>query len=69
MVDVAKMLHKHYDGVIQWFQSKLNNGLLEGVNSLFQAAKRKARGYRSDKNIVAMVYLFAGKLDFSFKMQ
>lgn len=69
MVDVAKMLHKHYDGVIQWFQSKLNNGLLEGVNSLFQAAKRKARGYRSDKNIVAMVYLLAGKLDFSFKMQ
>lgn len=45
MVEVAKMLQKHYDGVIRWFTSKLNNGLLEGVNSLFQAAKRKARGF------------------------
>lgn len=69
MVDVAKMLHKHYDGVVQWFSSKLNNGLLEGINSLFQGAKRKARGYRSDKNIIAMIYLLAGKLDFSLKKQ
>ncbi|MGF9915827.1 ISL3 family transposase [Paenibacillus ehimensis] len=67
MVDVAKMLQKHYDGVIQWFKSKLNNGLLEGVNSLFQAAKRKARGYRSEKNIITMVYVLAGKLNFVLK--
>jgi transposase len=67
MVEVSKMLHSHYDGVVRWFDSQLNNELLEGVNSLFQAAKRKARGYRSDKNIIAMVYLLAGKLNFSIK--
>jgi transposase len=67
MVEVAKMIKKHYDGIIQWFKSNLNNGLLEGINSLFQAAKRKARGYRSDKNMVAMIYLLAGKLDFALK--
>lgn len=65
MVDVAKTLKKHYDGVVRYFTSKLNNGLLEGINSLFQAAKRKARGYRSYENMIAMVYLLAGKLDFS----
>lgn len=64
MVDVDKMLQRHYDGVVRWFTSKLNNGLLEGMNSLFQAAKRKARGYRSHKNMVAMIYLLGGKLDF-----
>lgn len=63
MVDVAKMLKKHYDGVVRWFTSNLNNGLLEGINSLFQAAKRKARGYRSYENMIA-IYLLAGKLDF-----
>ena len=47
--------------------SKLTNGLLEGVNSLFQAAKRKARGYRSEKNIIAIVYVLAGKLNFALK--
>jgi transposase len=67
MVEVAKMLKSHYDGVIRWFTSKLNNGLLEGINSLFQAAKRKARGYRSYENMIAVVYLLAGKLDFSLK--
>jgi transposase len=64
---LIKMIHKHYDGIIQWFSSKLTNGLLEETNSLFQAAKRKARGYRSDKNMVAMIYLLAGKLDFGLK--
>jgi len=67
MVEVAKMLKRHYDGVVRWFTSNLNNGLLEGINSLFQAAKRKARGYRSYKNMIAIVYLLAGKLDFSVK--
>lgn len=67
MAEVAKMLQSHFDGVVRWFSSKLNNGLLEGINSLFQAAKRKARGYRSYENMIAMVYLLAGKLDFSLK--
>ncbi len=67
MVEVAKTLKKHYDGVVRYFTSNLSNGLLEGINSLFQAAKRKARGYRSCKNMIAMVYLLAGKLDFSLK--
>jgi transposase len=67
MIDTAKMIHNHFNGVIRWFTSKLNNGLLEGVNSLIQAAKRKARGYRSDKNLIAMIYLIGGKLDFKLR--
>lgn len=67
MVEAAKTLYKHFDGITRWFSSQLNNGILEGINSLFQAAKRKARGYRSDKNLIAMVYLLAGKLNFSLK--
>jgi transposase len=46
--------------------SRLNNGLLEGVNSLIQAAKRKARGYRSVDNLIAMIYLIGGKLRFDY---
>jgi hypothetical protein len=33
------------------------------INSLVQAAKAKARGYRSTRNLTAIVYLLAGKLD------
>jgi transposase len=64
MIEVAKTITAHYDGILRWFNSRLNNGILEGVNSVFQAAKRKARGYRSHKNIIAMIYLLHGKLDF-----
>jgi transposase len=67
MMDVARRLQNHYDGIVRWFSSQLTNGLLEGINSLFQAAKRKARGYRSEKNIIAMVYVLAGKLNFALK--
>jgi transcriptional regulator with XRE-family HTH domain len=36
---------------------------IEGINSLVQAAKAKARGYRSVRNLKTMIYLLAGKLD------
>jgi hypothetical protein len=35
--------------VLRWYDSKINNGILEGLNSLVQAAKAKARGYRTLK--------------------
>jgi hypothetical protein len=40
----------------------LSNGLLEGINSLVQAAKTRARGYRSKTKMITIVYLTAAKL-------
>jgi transposase len=39
------------------------NGIMEAVNSFVQAAKAKARGYRSIRNLKAIIYLIAGKLE------
>jgi transposase len=61
--DFAAMLESHWQGVIRWHHSRVSNGLLEGLNSLIQAAKRRARGYRSSRNYKAMIYLVAGKLN------
>jgi len=63
MIDAAHTIKRHGDGILRWFNSKIANGLIEGINSLIQAAKAKARGYRSIRNLKAMVYLLAGKLD------
>ena len=63
MIDAARTVKRHWDGILRWFDSKIANGLIEGINSLVQAAKAKARGYRSSRNLKAMVYLLAGKLD------
>lgn len=63
MIDAARTIRRHWDGILRWFDSRIANGLIEGINSLVQAAKAKARGYRSTRNLKAMVYLVAGKLD------
>jgi transposase len=63
VIDAAHTVKRHWDGILRWFDSKIANGLIEGINSLVQAAKAKARGYRSTRNLKAMVYLVAGKLD------
>jgi transposase len=62
--NAAYTIKNHWDGVLRWFTSKINNGILEGINSLVQAAKARARGYRTKRNLITMVYLIAGKLNF-----
>ena len=60
---VARTVKRHRDGILRWFDSRIANGLIEGINSLVQAAKAKARGYRSLRNLIAITYLIAGKID------
>jgi transposase len=64
MIKVAKTIKRHWDGILNWKKSQINNGILEGLNSVLQAAKRKARGYKI-KHFKTIAYLLTGKLDFS----
>ena len=41
MIKLAQSLKRHKDGILKWFETKMTNGLLEGINSLVQASKRK----------------------------
>jgi transposase len=65
IIKAAKTIKRHWDGIVKWYESKINNGILEGLNSVIQAAKSKARGYKTFKNYKIIVYLLTGKLDFS----
>jgi len=58
----GRTLKKHWDGIVRWFKTKLTNGILEGLNSLVQAAKARARGYRSHSYYKIMIYMVAGKM-------
>ena len=64
MKDAACTIKRHWDGVLQGFKSQINISILGGINSLIQAAKAKARSYRTTKNLIAMIYLIGGKLNF-----
>jgi len=61
----ARSIRWHWEGVLRWFTSRVNNGILEAIGSLIQAAKRRARGYRTAENFIAVAYLIVGKLDFA----
>ena len=61
---VARMIRSHIEGIVEWARSRMTNGFLEALNGLFQAAKRKARGYRRMSTIRTVIFLIAGKLDF-----
>ena len=63
MKDVARTMEKHREGILAWFDSRISNGLIEGINSVVQAAKTKAHGYRNSETLKAVTYLVAGKLN------
>ena len=60
----AKTVKRHWEGILRWKESQINNGILEGLNSILQAAKRKARGYKF-KHFKTIAFLITGKLDFN----
>lgn len=63
--EAAKTIKTHWSGVKKWYESKISNGILEGLNSIIQATKAKARGYKTFTNFKSIIYLLTGKLDFS----
>jgi transposase len=60
----ADSIDKHRYDVLRWFRTHISIGVLEAINGLVQAAKRRARGYRTDRHYIAMIYMTAGKLNF-----
>lgn len=64
MKEVAKMIRTHLEGIVAWAQTRQTNGFLEAINGLFQASKRRARGFTRIATIRTVIFLIAGKLDF-----
>ncbi len=65
MKEVAGLVRRHLEGIVAWAQTRQTNGFLEALNGLFQAAKRRARGYTRIGTIKTVIFLIAGKLDFA----
>jgi transposase len=62
MVKVADLVETHLAGILAHWKGGLTNAFMEGLNSVFSATKRKARGYRSSTHLITMLYFIAGKL-------
>jgi transposase len=65
VIDTAKTIKGHWKGVLNYINTRIDNGILEGINSLIQSAKDDARGFRTTKNFIITIYLRLGKLKFN----
>ncbi|TXL01062.1 ISL3 family transposase [Methylococcaceae bacterium HT1] len=64
----VKTVRSHWSGIIHFVETKITNGILEGINSKVQLAKRRARGYRNINNFINMIYFLCGKLKFDYPL-
>lgn len=57
----VKTLWNNYEGIMLSFQTGITNALSEGINSVVQLAKSRARGFRNMDNFKAMIYFLGNK--------
>ena len=55
--DIVKLVDNNFNEILNWFDSGMSNGVMEGINSVIQAVKNRARGYRNWENLRTMCYL------------
>lgn len=65
---VAKTIKAHWTGIIKYIESRINNGILEGMNFNIQLAKKRASGYRTVRNFINMISFTCGKLKFDYPL-
>jgi len=63
MVKVAKMLKRHLPNLLSYFRHRITNAMSEGFNSVIQALRYAARGFRSFANYRTRILFYCGKLD------
>ncbi len=58
----ARTVPKCLDGIMAHWESGGSNAFMERLNSVFSAVKRRARGFRTAKNLITMLYFTASGL-------
>ena len=61
--DFCKLVKSHWTEILNYFDYRYTNAILEGVNNIIQNVKCRARGFRNIEYFKTMIYLNCGKLD------
>lgn len=62
MKKFAGTLKNHWDQILNYFDNRYTNAVLEGMNSVVQNIKTRARGFRNTEYFATMIYLVCGGL-------
>lgn len=57
MQKIVKTIKSHWNWIMNYIEKKINNWIVEWLNSIIQTIKRRARWYRNFDNFKTMIYL------------
>ena len=60
---VARMFKRHLDNIVTFFQHRLSNGSIEGLNNKIQGLVKKAYGYRNPERFKTDIFFHLGGLN------
>lgn len=63
VIEAAKTIKRHWDGVLAFIRSRITNGIVEGLTSKLKTALKRAYGFKTFENYRTIIYLIAGKLE------
>ena len=69
MVKVARILKRHLPNLLVYFRHRITNATGEGFNSLIQALRYAARGFRSFVYYRTRILVYCGKLSLVPRLQ
>jgi len=62
-VKLARTVRKYFEGILAYVQTRLTNGLVEGINSKLRMITRRAYGFHSAEALIGMLFLICGGID------
>jgi len=62
MRDFAWILRRHMDGILNYFNLRIDNGAVEGMNNKAKVVSHRCYGLRTPNNYIIALYHCLGKL-------
>jgi len=63
VIEVARMIRRHEQGVLNYFAHRVTNAASEGLNSKIQTIKKMAYGYRNREHFKIAIFFHCGGLN------
>jgi transposase len=69
VIEAAKTIKRHWQGILQFVDSRITTGIVEGLNSKIKTAMKRAYGFKSFEYLRTVIYLVAGKINIPLPTQ
>jgi transposase len=56
-VKLARTIKKHTEGILGYVQTRLSNGIVEGLNGKIRTLTRRAYGFHSASSLIGLIFL------------